>query len=479
MAYRHGERLQSNLLPASIEEYVGPHDPVRVYDAIIEAMGVEKLGLVINPHKVGSPAYDPKPMLKLLVYGYSYGWRSSRKLERACHHDLSFIWIMGGLKPDHKTIANFRRNNREALGRVLKQTARLCMEMNLIEGNCLFTDSTKIRGAASISQTKSKEKWREKLAELDGRIKALLAECEEVDEKERGSLVEVDRELKDKGKLRDKIAELLGKMEEEGTEKINGTDSDCVNFKGRQGSHAGYNAQLTVDEKNGLIVSSDVVREANDNHQFSNQVEQAIETLGRPCTTAVADAGYSDVGSIKDVVEKGIDVIVPTQRQSLHSPDDNPFSKNCFRYDAVNNAYICPLGKTLRYSHYSEKKGHYLYRMEKPSICMGCPHFGICTNSRRGRAIIRLKDEALRERLEARYASEEGQALYKKRKEKAELPFGHIKRNLGGTAFLVRGLSMVRAEFALLASCFNIARMITLLGGVRPLIDRLSVARPC
>ncbi|MFC2000708.1 IS1182 family transposase [Chloroflexota bacterium] len=477
MAYREGNRFQMALLPSAIEEYVGPNDPVRAYDAIVDAMDIEGLGLVIEANKVGNPAYDPKSMLKLLIYGYSYGWRSSRKLERACHHNLSFIWIMGGLKPDHKTIANFRRNNKGAIRRVLRQSARICMRMDLIEGNCLFTDSTKIRGAASISQTKTKEKWQETLEEIDKRIEELLAECDEIDERETGSLVKAAKELQDKQKLQHKIKKLLEQTEREGLEKINGTDTGCVNFKGRQGSHAGYSGHITVDGKNGLIANADVVNKANDSNQFSNQIEQAIENLDKPCITAVADSGYANVENIQETTEKGIDVIVPSQRQALHLPDDSLFGKGKFQYDSENNQYICPEANRLRYSHYSKKKGHCLYRIEKASLCHECPHFGVCTNSKRGRALIRLRDEELREKLEERYASEEGQAIYKKRKEKAELPFGHIKRNLGGGAFLVRGLQGVNAEFSILATCFNIARMITLTGGVSGLIDRLAFSR--
>lgn len=474
MAYREGNRYQVTLLPPVIEEYVGPEDPVRAYEAIVDAMDIEALGLVVDPNQVGNPAYEPKTMLKLLVYGYSYGWRSSRKLERACHHNLSFIWLMGGLKPDHKTIANFRKNNKEAISRVLKQTARICIQMDLIEGNCLFTDSTKVRGAASINQTKSKEKWEKKLAEVDKRIEELLTECEEVDEVETGSLVKAEEELRDKQKLQRKIQGLLKKIKQEGLDKINGTDTDCVKFNGRQGSHAGYSAHVTVDEKNGIIVGADVVNESNDSNQFSNQIEQAVETLQKPCQTAVADAGYSNVEDIKRTTDKAIDVIVPSQRQSLHKHEDTPFGKDKFQYDSENNQYICPQGNKLRYSHYSKKKGHYLYRMENASLCSECPHFRVCTKAKRGRAIIRLREEELREKLEARYASEEGQTIYKKRKEKVELPFGHIKRNLSCGAFLVRGLSAVKAEFSILASCFNIARMITLLGGVSGMKARLA-----
>ena len=128
-------------------------------------------------------------------------------------------------------------------------------------------------------------------------------------------------------------------------------------FKGRQGSHAGYNGQITTDEKHGLIVNSDIINESNDLNQFFNQIEQAEETLETPCKTAVADAGYANVDNLKKTVDKGIDVIVPSQKQSLHTPKDDPFGKDKFRYDSENNWYICPEGGKLRYSHYSKTKG--------------------------------------------------------------------------------------------------------------------------
>lgn len=150
MAYRYGERHQMDLLPPSVESYVSTDDPVRAYDAFVDAMDFNELGIAIKPHQIGCPSYDPKAMLKLLVYGYSYGIRSSRKLERATLHNISFMWLMGGLKPDHKTIAEFRRNNKSGLKCVLKQCARLCLKLDLIAGNTLFVDGTLIRANASI-----------------------------------------------------------------------------------------------------------------------------------------------------------------------------------------------------------------------------------------------------------------------------------------------------------------------------------------
>jgi len=136
-------------------------------------------------------------MLKLLVYGYSYGIRSSRKLGRVCHHNLSFVWLTSNLKPDPKTIAEFRRKNKEALAQVLKQCAKICIKLNLIEGNTLFLDGTKIRANASIDKTWTKEKAKKALKHIDERISDILAQCDAIDEAEQGSLVTIDEELKD------------------------------------------------------------------------------------------------------------------------------------------------------------------------------------------------------------------------------------------------------------------------------------------
>ena len=475
MSYRMGEREQATLFPASLEDYVSGEDPVRAYDAFIEALDFGKLGIHLDDNQVGNSSYHPKAMMKLLVYGYSYGWRSSRKLERATHHNVSFMWLIGGMKPDHKTIANFRRGHRGALREVLKQCAKICIELELIEGNSLFLDGSKIRANASINKTKSKG-WLEKQdKELEKRIEEILKESEAIDEQEQGTLVSMPKELAEKEKLREKIFGLLKTMEALDQKKINSTDTESVTIHGRQGFHAGYNAQIVVDEKHGLIVNSDVVSANNDMGQFTDQIGQANEILGKPCNTACADAGYSQVSDLKKTVGKEIEVIVPSQKQAAHErKEEKPFGKEKFQYDEGKDQYVCPEGKVLRHSHYSQTKEQHLYRIKNPQDCLSCRHYGICTVNKRGRSIIRLKEEKTKELLEALYKTERGQSIYKKRKEKVELPFGHIKRNLNGWAFLLRGKSGVRAEMAINATCFNIARMITLLGGVRPMIEKLA-----
>lgn len=464
MAYKRGNRDQLMMLPPTIEEYVREDDPVRAYDAFVEALNLEELGIEVEEVKVGNSTYDPKAMLKILVYGYSYGWRSSRKLERALHHNLSFIWLTGGMKPDHKTIARFRRDNTAALKKVLKQCVRLCIDLKLIEGNTLFIDGSKLRANASINQIWTEQRCRRVLEKTDEQIEEILRECEQTDSSESGTQIGLPEELKDKRALKEKVKAIVEKIKEEERTQLNTVDEDCIKVRGRQGTHAGYNAQIAVDEKHGLIVNSDVVNESNDTKQFSAQVRQANEVLGSKFKTACADAGYANTGNLKEIVEEGIEVIVPNQKQALHKHEDAPFGKDKFIYDKENNQYLCPEGKALKYSHYSETKGHYLYRIKGPSNCLQCKHYGKCTNNMRGRAIIRLKDEHIKEELEALYISDKGQTIYKKRKEKVELPFGHIKGNLKAGAFLLRGLKGVNAEMAILSACFNISRMITILG---------------
>ena len=464
MAYRYGDRKQAMLFPQSIDEYILPDAPVRAYDAFVEALDFDKLGIQIEPSKVGCPQYDPKTMLKLLVYGYSYGVRSSRKLEREVNYNLSFIWLVGGLKPDHKTISEFRRNNKASLSNVLKQCARFCLKLGLIEGNTLFVDGSKIRASASINNSWDKDRCDRRLEKIDKRIAEILSECEQADENESEelSLVKMKKELADNEKLRAKVLDIVNTLKAEDKKTINATDSDCVKVHGRQGSHAGYNGQIVVDEKHGLIVNSDVVNENNDLHQFSEQIKQASATLDRKPKIACSDSGFSDIDELEKVDNDGIKVVVPSTRQASDK-ERGPFDKSNFKYDSASDSHICPAGKILRYRRTNIQKEHKEYWADG-GICRNCPHFGSCTNCRRGRKVTRMLKEELRDKLERQYEQPDSQAIYNLRKQKVELPFGHIKHNLHVSGFLLRGLSGVRAEMSLLSSCFNIARMISIIG---------------
>lgn len=379
---------------------------------------------------------------------------------------------MGGLKPDYKTISRFRRDNKSSLRNILKQCAQLCLKLGLIEGNTLFIDGTKIRANASAKHNWTKERCEKALRKIDRRIESILDECEATDqaEEDHSSLVKMQGELKDKKVLKAKGHEILKELN--GSTQTNTTDPDARRMKGRQGSHVSYNMQTTVDEKAGLIVSSDVVGDTNDLNPFSNQGNQANDTLGKKYKTACADAGYANTDNLKVIDDQKIKVVVPSQKQASSTPT-KPFDKENFNYDSQKDCYICPEGHALtyRFTNTENKKRH--YRMSQPRGCGTCPHFGECTSSIQGRSIIRLANEKLKEKLEAQYNQTDSREVYRKRKDKAELPFGHFKRNLKVDSFLLRGFAGVRAEASLLSTRFNLVRMITIFG-VTGLIDHIK-----
>ena len=478
MAYRYGNRYQMALFPQSIEEYVAQDNPVRAYDAFVEALDLGELGIDFNPYRVGNSEYDPKTMVKLLVYGYSYGVKSSRKIERECYHNIAFIWLMGGLKPDHKTIAEFRRRNKNVLKKILRSCAQVCIKLDLIAGNVLFADGTKIRANASRGRTHDRSWYEKALTDIDRRIEDLLNQCEDIDRQEQGSgsYVAMNKELAKSQKLKSEIKKALEVLEVTGKKQVNQTDPDCAMMHSVQGSHASYNVQNVVDDKHGLIVHAEAVNDTSDVNQFARQIEQANELFDKPCEAACADAGYADTDELEKVDGQGIKVVVPSQRQALHK-EEGPFSKSHFIYDADQDSYICPEGHRLSYQSTDKITGKRSYQVRDPKTCYCCRHFGECTTAKKGRKIIRLKNEEVKQRLEAQYEEPASQEIYARRKSRVEHPFGHIKRNLKTDGFLMRGKDGVQAETSLLATCFNVARMITLCGGVTRVIQKLCGLR--
>lgn len=473
MAYRYGDRSQLALFPPCVEDYVPEDAAVRAYDAMVDALNFKELGLELDSDNVGNPQYDPKAMLKLHVYGTSYGIRSSRKLEREVHYNISFIWLMGQLKPDHKTIAEFRRKNIKAIAKVLRQCARMCMKLGLIEGNTLFVDGSKIRANASLKNRWTKERCEEALNKADQRIEDILEECEAADlmEKDHPSLVKLREDLADRKALKAKVQGILKELEDEDKKEHNTTDSDCAAMRNRQGTYAGYNAQIVVDGKHSLIVNSDAINDTNDIKQFAKQIDQANQVLESPCKTACADSGYSKVDELAKIDQKGIRVVVPSHRQASEIKPGR-FDKENFTFDKENKRFICPEGHSILFHHSDRKSLSDEYRMDDPKHCHECRHHGQCTNNKRGRAIRRLWNEEARLHFENEYSKPESQDVYKLRQEKVEHPFGHIKRNLKFDSCLMRGRDGANAEIALAATCFNMARMITMLG-VAGLIQKI------
>lgn len=462
MAFRQSQRQQQMFLPPTIEEFVAPDDPVRAYDAFVDALDWRSLGIQADPHQPGCPAYPPTIMLKILVYGYSYGIRSSRKLERALNHDLSFIWLAGGLQPDFKTIARFRRENRTALKGVLRDCARLCLKLGVISGHTLFVDGSKFRANAGNHQSWTAEQCEAHLRQIDQRIEEILEECERVDtqEAQEPSLVHLQEELAQQRGRQEQIATALQRLQEEDRARVNLTDPDCAQMRGRQGAHAGYNSQIVVDEQHGLLVQAEVVSDQNDRRQFAPQIAAAAETTGKTPEVAGADNGYYSGAELEKMTAVATQVLVPARESAAPS---QPFAKGRFPYVAAENVYVCPAGHRLPYRRTCADRPWREYQLDG-GTCGACEHYQECTRGRNGRKIVRYFNEDLRDRLRQQFELPARREVYQRRKQTAELPFGHIKRNLGAGQFLLRGLAGVRAEMSLLASCFNVARLLGLFG---------------
>ena len=311
------------------------------------------------------------------------------------------------------------------------------------------------------------------MGELDGRIEKLLEECERIDRQEEGlgSSVAVNKELAQAEGLKQKIKDVLEGFKDSGRKKINLTDPDCAVMHSVQGSHASYNVQSVVDDQHGLIVHAEAVSATSDVNQFAEQIQQANETMNKLCEVGCADAGYADTAELKNIDEQGIKVVVPSQRQALRKKEQKAFSKSHFRYDKEKDCYFCPEQNELPYEFIDPKRGKKYYRISAPGLCHRCVHYGKCTSNKNGRRIMRLVLEDLKERFEAQY--EACKEIYARRKTRAEHPFGHIKRNLKTDGFMLRGKDGVQAETSLLATCFDLRRMMTILG-ITTLIEKLT-----
>ena len=280
---------------------------------------------------------------------------------------------MGGLKPDHKTIAEFRRNNKKALQKVLHQCAGMCIKLDLIAGNVLFVDGTKIRANAARHSTHDKAYYEKLLSNIDNRVEQLLVDCETADQSEEGisSYISMDKELSKSQTLQERIKEVVASFSATDKKHINQTDPDCRVIKSIQGTHAGYNVQSVVDDQHGLIVHTEATAEVNDRQQFARQIEQANEVLETPCKIACADAGYADTGELEKIDGQGVKVIVPSQRQALHE-EEGSFSKSHFTYNKELDCYFCPQGHPLTYHSMDkeEKQASLSYKKQEAMSCL-------------------------------------------------------------------------------------------------------------
>lgn len=466
MAYIEGHaRDQALLLPASVEDYVAADSPVRFIDAFVDDLDLGEAGFHRSrPKATGRPGYDPGDMLKLYLYGYLNRVRSSRRLEAEAARNLELIWLLRGLRPDYKTIADFRRDNRSAFKAVFRAFVVLCRKLDLFGRELLAVDGTRLKAVNNPARNFSRDKLARYIAAADERLEGYIAEMDAIDRGEdghgpgrSGALAAKIARVRERRQAQEAM---LHELNASGESQISLTDPDARAMVTGRKTTVGYNAQVAVDAKHKLIVEQHVTNAGTDMGLLAPTAGAAKDALDVEQIDVVADMGYYKGEDIEACEANGITPFVARPRRGSAIANGR-FSKDLFRYDAEADAYHCPGGRTLDISYRAVTRGHANIQYSNPAACSDCAIKVNCTSSR-WRRINRWENEAVLDRMAARLVARPD--ILAVRRETVEHPFGSIKQWMNQGAFLMRGLEKVRAEFSLTALAYNLRRAITLIG---------------
>ena len=478
--YMEYDQEQGMLFPPRVGEMVGEDHPARLVSEIVERLdlsSLEKKGE--EKHSDGGrPGYDPRMMLKLLVYAYSIGMRSSRKIEALCKENVVFMWVSGWSEPDHSVIAEFRRENGEMFKEQMRNCLEIAREMGLKKiGEVLLVDGTKIRANASRHGTVGRERLEEERKRLEGEIAGAMREAEARDAEEEARGEGRDRELpeglREKVERRERLERAIEAVKSQEAEGKNGrvsaTDPDARVMKMKDGGcQVAYNAQVGVETGAGLIVAAEVSQSSGDSESFVPVVSEAKEGIGEVLTKAVADSGYASGANVKGAEELGVETYIAEKGGEREGKEGRGYGKERFEYDKERDEYRCPAGQVLSYERTTrervwgrEEREFRLYRCQ---ACQGCGKKGACFKGAGNRKIRRDEYDEYRERNRARCGSEEGEELRKLRW-LVERVLGITKGVRGLVNFLLRGLEGARTEWRLVGLTHNVTLLASLIGG--------------
>jgi transposase len=460
------DRDQMLLLPEAVDDYVTADNPVRFIDAFVDGLDLAALGFArVVPEATGRPGYAPGDLLKLYVYGYLNRVRSSRRLEAETHRNLEVIWLLRHLRPDFKTIADFRRDNRAAFRSVFREFVLLCRQLDLFGRELLAVDGTRIKAVNNKNRNFTRASLRQYIDEADKRLVDYLRRLDQDDVVEGGASSAGSRvhNLAEKieavrGK-RDRHRALLMELERTGESQISLTDPDSRAMAGHTRVAVGYNAQLAVDAKHKLIAEQEVTNQVVDMGLLKQTAEPARAILGVERIDVVADRGYFKIEDIEACDRAGLTPHVPKPRRGP-SVRKGFFHKDEFRYDPDRDVFACPGGQILEPRHYGKSRNLQKIDYSNPAACPVCPLRARCTTN--VRRVSRLENEAVLDRMAARLKARP--ELLDRRRETVEHPFGSIKQWMNQGAFLMRGLDNVRAEFSLTALVYNLRRALNIVG---------------
>src|SRR3954462_7106657 len=466
------DRGQSTLFPECLEDWIDENNPVQVIDVFVDELDLAELGFDgVAPEVTGRPAYHPSVLLKLYIYGYLNRVQSSRRLEREASRNVEVMWLTSRLVPDHKTIADFRKDNGGAIRQVCTRFIALCRAMNLLTEASVAIDGSKFKAVNNRDRNFTRAKMDRRMAQIEESVARYLQQLDTADRQEPSEALKTKTE-----RLKDKIAKLKEQLQHLGKlrvqmlaapdQQISLTDPDSRSMatSGRGSGVVGYNVQVAVDTKHHLIVTHEVTNSGSDRAQLANMATQAKAVLGVDKLEAVADRGYYSGEEIKACEDAAIAVTLPKLPTS-DMEAKGQFGKQDFVYLVDDDAYRCPAGELLTYQSATVDDGRAIRRYWTHA-CVTCPLKARCTKAK-NRVISRWEHEHVMEAAQKRL-DENPQAM-RQRRETVEHPFGTLKMRMGATHFLMKRLPKVATEMALHVLAYNLTRVMNIVG-VKPLL---------
>lgn len=458
MGYIEGkiEKEQYSFLPICFDNLIEENNEVRMLNSFVEALDMEKLGFKnASPKTKGRPGYNPKTMLKLYLYGYFNGIRSSRKLAKESARNIEVFWLINNLKPDFRTISDFRKDNIKCMKGVFVEFSKLCEELNLIGKEIVAIDGSKFRASNARRKNYTKGKIEKQIRYHEENVEKYIELLDKMDEEEETREIKISKEelnkkIEESKKRIEELSEIKNTVEKEG--EISLTDADAKHMQtNNKGTDICHNVQIAVDNKKDLVVAVDVTSSPADQTQLHNMSLKAKEELKVGKLTVLADKGYWNGEDLKKCKEENITTIVSAPKEK----GKKGYRKSDFKYDGEKDVYVCPNGAEL------QRKGIKKIAYTNEKACKNCPHKEKCTQSKRGRKINRNEnDEILKENVERQLDNME---IYKTRQKIVEHVFGTVKRALGFTHLLLRGNEKVKGESFMHFLIYNMKRVLNIM----------------
>jgi transposase len=472
-----GDRGQTTLLPECLDDFIDESNPVRVIDAFVDALDLSDLGFDgMEPAATGRPAYHPSTLLKLYIYGYLNRVQSSRRLEREAGRNLEVMWLLGRLVPDHKTIADFRKDNGPGIRKVCSRFVELCREMGLLTTASVAIDGSKFKAVNNRDRNFTRAKVERRRAQLEESVARYLSQLDTIDLQEPSETLALKAEH-----LKEKLAKLESEMQRLAAmellmlaspdQQISLTDPDSRSMatSGRGSGVVGYNVQIAVDTEHHLIVAHEVTNTGSDRAQLAHMAKEAQAALQTEELEAVADRGYYDGQEILACEVAGVTVTLPKPMTS-GAKAEGRFGKQDFVYLPEEDVYRCPAGEILKYYFTAEEHGQRLRRYWT-NACRTCELKSRCTKAPQ-RRITRWEHEDVLEGVQKRL--DENPDAMRVRREVVEHPFGTIKARMGATHFLMKRLPRVATEMALHVLAYNLTRVLNIVG-IKPMLAAVGV----